>query len=350
MSAHTTSEATPRASAQLSTAASDDLLREVVQYAILAPSGHNTQPWRFRVYDGALELLADRTRALPIVDPHDRALIISCGAALAFLRVALHHLGREPTLDLVPDRGNGDLLARVRIGEPRVPSESDEALFRAIPHRRTNRQPFGGRHVPKRLLRELAECAASEGAWLRVVTEPALKGAVADLVAEGDRRQAADPAFRRELSSWMHPSWTRARDGMPGYAHGFSNAGSLVMPLVVRTFDWGTRQAAKDRALAATSPALLLLGTGTDSVLDWLRAGQALGRLLLRATVDGVAASFLNQPIEVASLRTRLAETLEVHDFPQLLLRVGYGPETRPTPRRSVTETLVERSARAERR
>jgi nitroreductase len=322
-------------------ASSEELLRSLVQYAILAPSGHNAQPWRFRVRDGALELLADRSRALPVVDPEDRELVMSCGAALCFLRVALRHFGHTGVVELLPDPANNDLLARVRVGNRLDPTELDDALFRAIPHRHTNRGPFDTRRIRKQLLRELAEHAAAEGAWLRVVADGA-KDAVADLIVEGDRRQAADRAFRRELASWMRPNRGRARDGMPGYAQGFGDAASVVMPLVVRAFDWGKMRAAKDRALATEAPALLLLGTGTDSAVDWLRAGLALGRVLLRATGDGVTASFLNQPIEVAPLRARLAAALGVHGFPQLLLRVGYGAESRATPRRDAAEALAE--------
>jgi hypothetical protein len=216
---------------------SSEQLHSLVQFAILAPSGHNTQPWRFRVRDGALELLADRTRALPVVDPDDRELVISCGAALALLRVALRRFGHAGEVELLPDPANCDLLARVRLGERAQPTDIDDALFRAIPQRRTTRRPFDDRRVPDELLRELVEIARAEGASLRVVTDLPEKEVVADLIAEGNRRQAADPAFRRELAAWMHSNRTRSRDGMPGYAHGFGDVASIVMPFFMRPFD-----------------------------------------------------------------------------------------------------------------
>ena len=224
----------------------------------------------------------------------------------------------------------------------RQTSTADEMLFSAIPNRHTDRRPFDGRPVPPELLRALSDVAQAEGAWLRVVTAPREKLAVADLVAEGDRRQAADPAFRRELAAWMRPNRTRSHDGMPGYAHGLGDAASVVAPFVVRAFDWGRQRAHADRRLALGSPALAVLGTESDSRLDWLRAGQALGRLLLRATVAGVSASFLNQPVEVAELRSELARTLGVAGHPQLLLRLGYGhgADARQTPRRGAVEVL----------
>jgi hypothetical protein len=288
-----------------------------------------------------LELFADRTRALPIVDPDDRALVISCGAARGFLRVALRSFGYLGEVDILPDAANADLLARVRLGEPVAPTDVDDALFRAIARRRTNRRAFDSRAVPEGLLLDLADTVVAEGAWLQVVSDQPKKGVIADLIAEGDRRQAADPAFRRELAAWMRPNRTRSRDGMPGYAHAFGDIASLVMPFVIRTFDWGNAQGAKDRRLALGAPALLVVGTERDSAADWLRAGQALGLLLLRACASGVAASFLNQPIEVAVLRTKLAVRLGARGFPQLLLRVGYGPEGRGTPRRDLADVVL---------
>ena len=117
---------------------------------------------------------------------------------------------------------------------------------------------------------------------------------------------------------------------------------SAAGPLVVRTFDMGNGQAAKDRQLAEGSPVLAILGTEDDTPTDWLAAGQALAGVLLRAQAEGVAASFLNQPIEVPELRPQLRDAIGRSGFPQLLLRMGYGPEVKPTPRRTVEEVLID--------
>jgi hypothetical protein len=109
----------------------------------------------------------------------------------------------------------------------------------------------------------------------------------------------------------------------------------------VRTFDLGKGQAAKDRDIALHSPTLAVLGTDQDTPEDWLRAGQALARVLLRARSEEVWASFLNQPIEVPELRGQLSGPIARNGFPQLLLRFGYGVEVPPTPRRPLSSVLV---------
>jgi nitroreductase len=309
-----------------------ELLRWAVSYAVLAPSGHNTQPWRFRIADDAVELYADRTRALPVVDPEDRELTIACGAALLHLRLALEHLGVRPEVVLVPDGEEADLLAIVRLGAHFPSPPEDDDLFAAIPRRRTNRQPYEERPLPAGLLPVLSAAAAAEGAWLTSV-EGAARRVVSDLVVEGDRIQWADKRFRRELASWLHPS--RRGDGM----HAFNRYG--LGPVAVRGLNLGKDMGRKDHELAEAAPLLAVLGTDADTPEDWLRAGQALARLLLRARIDGVDAAYLNQPVQVEELRPRLASAIGATGFPQLLLRLGYGPEVEAAPRRPVDEVII---------
>jgi hypothetical protein len=313
-------------------------LRFMLNYAVLAPSGHNTQPWLLMMKDDTVELYVDRSRALPVVDPEDRALTISCGAALFNLRIALRHFGYTDEVKAFPNPEDPDLLVEVRLGAPYEATAEEHQLFEAITKRRTNRSPFQDRDIPKEVLRDLETVASEEGAWLLTVTDEATKNAVADLVAEGDRIQWADRRFRRELAAWMHPNRTKSRDGMPGYAFGFGEFMSLASPLVIRTFDMGGGRGAQDRHLAEGSPVLAVLGTQTDMPVEWLSAGQALGHVLLRARVEGIDASYLNQPVEVPELQSRLRDVVGASGLPQLLFRMGYGPEVRSTPRRSVIE------------
>ena len=181
----------------------------------------------------------------------------------------------------------------------------------------------------------------SEDAWLRFVREEELKHAIADLIAEGDRWQWANKAFRQELASWVRPNGSVARDGIPGYAQGIDDLLSYTRPLVVRTFDMGDGQAAKDHEIATGSPALGVLGTEGDGPREWMAAGQALARVLLRARVEDVWASFLNQPIEAPYLRMKLRAAIGERGFPQTILRFGFGKNLRPTPRREVAAVLI---------
>lgn len=319
-------------------------LRFCVRYAVLAPSSHNSQPWRFRIDRDHIDVLADRSRALPVVDPHDRELTISCGAALYNLRLGMRHHFLDDRVDLLPDPAQPDLLARVGASPiTRPPSAEDESLYRAIPERRTTRTRYDeSRRVPQPLLDALAARAKAEGAMLTFIEGEHQRLIFAKLVAEADEIQFAAAPFRRELALWMHHSRTSSLDGMPGYALGLKELSSLVAPLIVRTFDMGHGVAARDEQLALHSPVLAVLSTPTDDEVHWMRAGQALSAVLLRAAASGLAASYLNQPVEVGALRTRVASLamIEGHQ-PQVVLRLGFAPPARHTPRRPAEDVVV---------
>ncbi len=319
-------------------------LRFLVTYAVLAPSSHNTQPWRFRLRGGTtLDLFADRNRALPVVDPDDRALIISCGAALANLRAAAAALGEALEVTTMPDPGDREWLAVIRARGPCAPAPGSARLLRAMTARRTTRFAFAPDPVPAPLRREIVTAAEADGAArLHWVEDFAARRAIARLVAEGDRIQMADPAFRHELATWLRPAHGASRDGVSGAAFGMPDMLSFALALAIRTFDLGGSQAAKDEALAQGSPALAVLATPGETQADWLAAGEALQRALLAVTAGGFAASFMNQPIEVPALRGRLGALVGAAGQPQILLRIGRGPKPVPATRRPLREVLRE--------
>ncbi|GAO04701.1 hypothetical protein [Anaeromyxobacter sp. PSR-1] len=314
-------------------------LRFLLAYAVLAPSRHNTQPWWFEVRGDEVGLHADGARALPEVDPDGRELVMACGAALANLRLAAAHFGHATSAEIIGTHRRDGLVARVRLEEHRALSPEDEELFQAIPRRRTNRLPLDGREPPEGLVTRLLREARAEGAWLRPV-EAHQRRAVAELVAEGDRRQWANPRFRAELAGWIHPSGSGRRDGMPAYAVGMSDAAARLQPLVARLSNPARAEAERDRRRTLASKALLVLSTAHDGLAEWMVAGIALQRILLRATAAGLTVAYFNQPVEQDGLRGPLREAVGDPGMPQLLLRLGYGPEVRPTPRRTVDEVL----------
>jgi hypothetical protein len=311
-----------------------------VRYALLAPSGHNAQPWFFAVRERAIDLYADRLRALPVVDPEDRELTISCGAALETLLIAMQRFGLAHDVEFVCSASTPDHLAHVRVQGNGSPTRNP--LFDAIPRRHTSRMPYGQERPSVETVSALKGEVSDENVWFNEVPGLEERVDVADLVEEGDRIQMADSRFRRELSKWVHANGSSLRDGMPGHAFGFGDTASTLGPLVLRSFDTGASQAAKDRKLVLQAPLLALLGTTSESVLSWLSVGRTLARLLLRATAAGLSASFMNQPIEIPELRPSLGKAMGQPGFPQILLRMGKAPPVRPTPRRALEDFLAQ--------
>lgn len=308
-------------------------VKAILQAAARAPSSHNTQPWFFEVSGERISLYADRTRALPVNDPADRELTISCACALMNMRVAAADAGYAPRIPLRPGPDE-DLLAVVELEPAEAEQAGAGALLPAIAARRTHRKGFESREVPDETRAALRRAAETEGAWLQFIDSDNERLQAARLIEEGDDIQWGNPSWRRELAQWMHPR--RKGDGLtvPGLV-------APVARLAVRGLDMGKRVGASDRQLAEDAPLLAVLGTAGDDPRSWLGAGQALQRLLLTACGLGLQCGYLNQPIQVAELRTRLSRLTGQGDFPQILLRAGYpAEELLASPRRKLEDLI----------
>lgn len=317
------------------TALPREVVIRLVGAAVMAPSSHNSQPWIFRVRGRCIGVIADRTRALPANDPDDRELTLSCGCALFNMRVAAAHDGLACRAYGPTGSSDPDCVGRLEL-VPDTPAEDALGqLDEVIARRRTYRRTFAARPVAGTVLDALAAAAASEKAWLHVVQGDSQRRQAAELIAEGDDAQWADPVWRRELAAWMHPR--RSGDGLtlPDLAVSLAQA-------VVRTFDMGHGVAARDVQLADASPVLAVLGTRGDDLASRIEAGQALQRVLLTACQHGLQASFLNQPIEVEPLRMRLLQVTRQTGYPQMLLRLGYAEHELPAPPRRPLDDVIE--------
>ena len=306
--------------------------------ATRAPSVHNTQPWRLVLRSTSLEVHADPSRRLRVLDPRGRQMLISIGCAVFNARVSLAAAGVGAEPEWQPDPARPDFVARLSVMAD--PDLRIAHLEPAIEVRQTNRRSFTDESVPDGLVHRLISAAAAEGAQLFPIVRPEHRRATARLSQLADRYENADPAYRAELRMWTTDDPRRA-DGVPAFAIPHVD-GTSADDLPLRDFDTRGMGWLPADSHSSRDQCLLLLGTRTDDERAWLRAGCALERVLLEVTLAGYTASPLTQVIEVAPTHERLRNELGLAMEPHVLLRVGRAPTTPSTRRRRLVDVLSE--------
>jgi nitroreductase len=310
----------------------------LVQYATLAASSHNTQPWKFRLEPKRITLLPDLSRRCPEVDPDDHHLYASLGCAAENLLLAAQAAGLkgEPIHDAAESsvRVDFDVTRPLR-----------SARFEAIPERQCSRTEYDGTGLRSSELRALVEAGQCSGVSLVLLTERGQKEQVAEYVAAGNRAQFTDARWAREMKKWIRFNAREARrlgDGLYAPVLGIPSVprwlGELLMPVAVSA----ERQSRKDSRNILSSAAIAVFVSEADDPAHWIEAGRCFQRLALQATALGLRTAFINQPVEVASLRAQFAAFLGIGPRrPDLVVRIGRGPELPRSLRRPVGQVLV---------
>lgn len=328
-------------------------LKFLLRYAILAPSSHNSQPWKFHLRDSVIGIFTDKDRWLKVADADQRELYISVGCALENLLIAAEHFGYAHQEEYFPE-GEDSLVAAVKltpqgkIGKPR-----DPVLFEQIPKRYTNHNLYETRKIPKAEMAQLHACIYEEGFWMFstnegpyiLYTEEELRRRIDELITRADAIQLTDRAYTKELGFWFG-------QGAFGTPWLMTKIGQLALTYL----NISKGQTKKDSEMLLSAPALVALASAVDDRKSQVLAGQIFDRIALTATSLGMAIHPMSQILEVPEIKDELRELLEVPEvkaevaklspeenvFPQQTFRLGYAePEKEHTPRRPLEEVLA---------
>ena len=312
-------------------------MRELVRYATLAANGHNTQPWKFAIKENVIEIHPDYARHLSAVDPHERELWISLGCALENLLVATRAVGYASEVTY-PDTAD---LIHIRL-TPDTPQR--EAMFDAISLRQNTRSEYDGQPIKIDDLEQVQTISLEPGVVLRFVLNPADMETTVGYVNQGNLNQYADEAFIDELIHWLR---FNKRETLASFDGLYTRcSGNPEVPRWLgQIFVAGTKpeqQADADAKKLRSSPGAVVVASEVDDKAAWVRAGQVYERLALKMTLLNIKSAFLNQPIEIASVRGQFQSAIGLGNaLPQLLVRFGYADPMPRSLRRSVEQVII---------
>ena len=313
-------------------------LEELVRYATLAPSSHNTQCWKFALGEQSISIRPDLSRRCPAVDPDDHHLFVSLGCATENLIQAAMALGlrAEPVFDASSDSVHAQLLpATARASE----------LFKAIPLRQSTRGEYDGKPLSAADLKLLDTASASDSVRLLLLTEQNSLGKALEFVVQGNTAQMNDKAFVDELKRWIRFNGAdalRMGDGLFSASSGNPTVPAWLGSLMFGLFFTPKVENDKYARHVRSSAGLAVFVGQTADKAHWIEVGRAYVRFALQATSLGVRTAHLNQPIEVPSLRPQFASFLGIGSMrPDLVLRFGRGPTLPASPRRPVQAVLA---------
>jgi hypothetical protein len=324
----------------------EEKLKFLLRYAVLAPSGPNNQPWKLAIDGNEVAVMVDFERILPDVEPTNRTTYMSMGCLLTNLLLAAEHFKMGYEVELFPDGVEAETIAVVKFGggaaaSPKFPPN----LFDEITERHTNRGAYDDRPIEAEKIEEMKKAVGNGGFRLDVITDPEGRAQMAEVLGESHRIQLGNKAFRKDLARWIRANNEDAWDGLPGYAFGYSDFESYFGKFIFGAFDTSSSRARKEMALMKASPAVGILSTDAEDKRIWVESGMRFEKLFLTATKLGVRFDLFSQPVAINGLRQKMTEILGV-EYPQILIRMGYAPPVKHTPRRTADMVLASSASR----
>lgn len=336
----------PLSDFELAKISKEELYRHLIGWAILAPSTHNAQPWRFRIksQENSIEIFPDRKYILPVSDPTGRQSHISLGAALENLLVAASCYGFKAKIEY-----EHELVAVALDDTPNLACSNIELLY-AIKNRRVNREKFdAAKKIPHELLIEIKDAAKVYGVETDFISDTATRFAIAELQYLADRYAIAKTNFRNELADYLLPNDTDSGRGMPGNTFKLSDDAAAKIHELLKTkglFDHNLASgfAIVNREAIKSSPLVVALSVSAETPERWIKAGQALQKIALLCETSGLALA-INAALVEAEIFNKLLKTrLARKERPTVIIRIGYPTRQMPhSPRVNVEEVIENR-------
>lgn len=303
-------------------------IKFILQYAILSPSTHNTQPWLFKIENNICKVYFDPKYRLPEADPHGRDIFISIGCCVENIVLAAKYFGVFEKLELGQQQKERELLAIVYFKDNQCAVDDKYLKFvEAIPRRTDSRGTFKNEPIDKNLLNEIVKEVESEGYLdipkIHFVGDKEKILEIANLTAEGLKMAYKRKSFRKEMSGWMNNSLTRKKEGIPGYALRMPFLISFILPTVVKFFNIGKVLAKLNYRSLSSVPLVTVITAKENNPIAWLKTGRLVERLMLEFNIREMQTSIFMASLEMGDLYKKVQKMVNTEESPHFLFVVG---------------------------
>ena len=313
-------------------------INNLIYYAAMAASSHNTQPWKFKITQNEVAITLDKARLLPVVDPEDREAWISLGCALENLLIAAETEGYQTSITLPKDGDDS-----INIGLALSNQPATHPLFDSISKRQCTRSEFSGEPVPDQVFKKIMGISPENKIYVDSISESNTSEKLYNFITDATLQQYQDVAFVDELVSWLRFNKTEAeksQDGLFSACSGNPTVPRFFGKLFVSTKS-GPKTAEDDVTKIKSSSGVIIISSYEDTPSCWVNTGRTYQRLALTMTSLGVKSALHNQPLEIPAIRKELSSELNLSSqYPQLLLRYGYADLMPMSLRRPVEEII----------
>ncbi len=321
-----------------------DQILFLLKYAVLAPSAHNTQPWKCKIDGSTLLVYFDSGHALTLSDPIHRQAYLSLGAFVATFIHAAKAFHVNHTCDWLPDIFHLNApIARITIINPHQKNNHpDRELLEQITRRKVNRTTYQDKLVPTEQLEQIKACNNDPDLYVSLLQNKKDRIVIAEAVYLGMQFAFKNPQFRKELAAFVIPNYSSRPDGIPGHTANLGLVPSIIMPYVIRQFDIGKSQGKKEKSLFLSAPVIIVISSATDDLLGWLKAGALFQRIALLLTHLEIDHAISGAPIEAPLLPIKVQQVSSSNFRPQMVFRIGYGTKkVAHSRRRSVSDIVI---------
>ena len=292
----------------------------LLNFGVLAPSSHNSQPWSFKVEETCIKLFVEQTRRLPVGDANGRQLYISLGCAIENITTAADYYGYSTSVDF---NGGNDCVATVRFVKKTMSADPNHLIF-SIQKRMVNRSKYQDKQVEPQILNSFKK-QEKQNLKITVITDSEVKNKLADIALTATSTSMSDPAFREELSHYVIANTSAKKFGMPGFSLGFPTLISYLAPFMLKTFNMSKLSNKQDEPLLKKfTPYMIVISTKEDSQKEWIEIGRTFQKMFLIAPSHGISFAVWAAPIQIGEYYRDMQKILGIEYRPQMFFRMGY--------------------------